>query len=142
MTDTMELIQTAVAREQERQDNAAFWKEADQPSLEKLSYILRHPETWPKDFEWYFPRCSQCAMGLARKIWKDNHDTMEDMFALSIRDIHKLFVAGPKRFWIIPSALFGNEYKSVTPEMIADRIDKYVAKRHRKEAAASRDLLL
>lgn len=31
----------------EREDNLAFLKDVDKPSLENLSYALRHPETWP-----------------------------------------------------------------------------------------------
>jgi hypothetical protein len=41
----------------------------DKPSLENLSYALRHPETWPKDFVWDYGECNDCAMGLAHRLW-------------------------------------------------------------------------
>lgn len=39
------------------------------PSIEGLIYALRHPEVWPKGFEFDFRFCSKCAMGLAHAMW-------------------------------------------------------------------------
>lgn len=42
------------------------------PSLEALSYALRHPEVWPEKYSeagWHFPSCARCAMGLAHALW-------------------------------------------------------------------------
>lgn len=41
----------------------------ERPSLEGLSYALRHPEIWPKGFEWNYDHCCTCAMGLAGNLW-------------------------------------------------------------------------
>lgn len=40
------------------------------PSLEALSYILRHEETWPKNFSWNFDGFFSCAIGLSQQIWE------------------------------------------------------------------------
>lgn len=34
----------------------------------RLVHALRHPETWPPDFEWDYGRCPSCAMGLAWRL--------------------------------------------------------------------------
>jgi hypothetical protein len=43
----------------------------DKPSLAALSYALRHPEMWPKGFEWDYSFCHSCAMGLTVQLWPD-----------------------------------------------------------------------
>jgi hypothetical protein len=42
------------------------------PSLESLSYILRHREWWPDGFEWDFQACSGCAIGLCEELFGHN----------------------------------------------------------------------
>ncbi len=42
-----------------------------QPSAKNLAYVLRHEELWPKDFVWDYNRCTNCAMGLAHRLWPE-----------------------------------------------------------------------
>src|ERR1700733_2317440 len=39
------------------------------PSLAALALVLRNRELWPEDFTWDYTRCSNCAIGLAAKLW-------------------------------------------------------------------------
>lgn len=102
----------------------------DTPSLEALSHILRHRELWPKGFVWDFARCSNCAMGMADRLWSvmdhRNDQTyataMKRSFGLPTDDTMALFTFSYHDTYPIDSNL-------VTPEMVADQIDKYLASR-------------
>lgn len=106
--------------------NDAFLKETDKPTLERLAHVLRHRELWPKHFEWKFKDCEHCAMGLARRIFP-NHvassdsPTMSETFGIPALDAQNIFM--------MPNA--GYCFMSVTPEVIADRIDAYLESRAR-----------
>src|SRR4051812_15081819 len=85
------------------------------PSLQALAYILRHRELWPEGFRWEFTDCTKCAMGLAIRLWHI-HDspctgTMCEYFPISRPEAHHLFL--------------GYSHPSITPEMVADRIESY-----------------
>jgi hypothetical protein len=105
--------------------NEAFLKETDKPTLERLAHVLRHRELWPKYFEWKFSDCDHCAMGLARQMFPDHVastdcPTMSESFDIPMRDAQNIFM--------MPNA--GYCFMSVTPEVIADRIDAYLSKRN------------
>jgi len=108
----------------------------DKPSLENLSYALRHPETWPKGFSWYFGHCNQCAMGLAHRLWsgpihsfvsgREAVSVMAREFAMPYEAAESIFMkqTGKRRFFgFVPRT-----YNGITPEMVADQIDAYIAK--------------
>lgn len=40
------------------------------PSLAGLAWLLRHKEAWPEGFEWYYGRCTSCAMGMAVRMYR------------------------------------------------------------------------
>lgn len=97
----------------------------DKPSLRGLSFVLRNPDTWPKGFEWNYDRCSNCAMGLSVRLWKEiKGDWIADMaigFRMSFRAANEIFVkASNTRGW-------GDDRHRITPEMVADDIDAYLA---------------
>lgn len=107
----------------------------DKPSLENLSYVLRHPDMWPEGFIWNFNHCDSCAMGLAHSLWSaipsTNRDTgssiMARSFAMPHEDANLIFMSarGKKKILgFIPSTPYNRD---VTPEMVADQIDKYLA---------------
>lgn len=105
-----------------------------QPSLENLSYALRHPETWPDDFTWNFAFCGSCAMGLASKLWSlrgevsDDIDvsmtTMARTFAMDLYRVGHIFGSSEftERWW-----RNAKSPELVTPAEVADAIDRYVA---------------
>lgn len=97
------------------------------PSLQALSYALRHRETWPADFRlkgWYFPIHEECAMGLANTLWNLNPTfvatpQMAEVFGISQEKADYIFLGGFR-----PSSEF---IRDTTPEMVADEIDKLLA---------------
>lgn len=110
------------------------------PSLEALSYALRHPETWPAGFTWDFTDCDKCAMGLANALWPAPED-YDDACAVDLaanklnmpfEDAESLFYCAewlqpiPKKFWGIKYGETEVEFRDVTPTMVADAIDNYV----------------
>ncbi len=109
----------------------------DKPSLVGLSYALRHPDTWPADFVWDFGDCEQCAMGLAHRLWDSvpqgaNHDGTSIMarhFNMPFTDAEHIFFGDAytrqRLFGLVTSEI---PYKAVTPDMVADQIDKYLSR--------------
>ena len=97
------------------------------PSLESLAWLLRHREMWPKGFEWDYMHCPTCAMGMAYALWCDQNilspcpSEMQRVFGMSEISSRQIFMdADCKR---------GIRLGNVTPEMVADDIDAYLAKR-------------
>lgn len=136
----------------ERSSNKAFFENADKPTLHGLSYALRHPDTWPEGFVWDYGECGQCAMGLAHALWeqvpKANKKTgasfMARTFSLPFNTASSIFMGnvGPYRARWIPDAALKTvvsghlwwrvettkpNWNAITPEMVADQIDKYLA---------------
>jgi hypothetical protein len=91
-------------------------------SLSGLSYALRHPETWPPGFEFDYIHDKTCAMGLAYRVGMIDEPHAEAMMrAFGIRrhcDAFTMFCSG-----------YGCTRKSeITADMVADRIDAYLAR--------------
>lgn len=119
----------------------------DKPSLFGLSYALRHPETWPIGFVWDYRDCQTCAVGLAVQLWKligvpvafDWDDEcmtdaqkssvvspMARIFAIGYSTAHHIFFnVQPRRSLILRRPI--GDLKDVTPDMVADEIDRYLA---------------
>ncbi len=94
------------------------------PTLEGLSWLLRHKEAWPPTFgRWNYRGCTTCAMGLAMAVWRDGrwYSMIEPAPAQTARMLDVPRVAADRLFtdMSVPSSL-------VTPEMVADRIDAYL----------------
>ena len=116
----------------------ALLRTLDKPSLENLSYCLRHPETWPEGFVWNYKDCETCAAGLAHELWKSIPKTdrgnivsvMANKFSIPYSIAMSLFMnANHNRptkwfFGLVQTPILQS---SVTPEMIADDIDTYLA---------------
>jgi hypothetical protein len=121
------------------------------PSLHALSYALRHPETWPKGFVWDFNNWDGCAMALAHVLWSDGDPVPKDKseendcwrewvsiwaktFGVSFSDVQRMFYG--TEWTSRPKTFLGIEYdrtpkisdwSEITPEMVADEIDRYLA---------------
>lgn len=94
------------------------------PSLAGTSYLLRHPELWPKGFtEFDYRRCKTCAMGLIVAFWNDGcwpdpfdaTQSISGMLSIAAHDVHRLFAY----------ANGGTEHDG--PNDVADRIDTYLS---------------
>jgi hypothetical protein len=117
----------------------------DKPSLAALSYALRHPEMWPKGFEWDYSFCHSCAMGLTVQLWPHivssypSIDSGSNNFYLWKTKLQPFVGISDRRFddifMNLNRRLFDpDENKSwlatagdVKPEYVADAIDAYLA---------------
>ena len=118
----------------------------NKPTLHALSYALRHPDTWPKDFVWNYRECNQCAMGLAHQLWAESIpnvdiDNAASVFARKFAmpyGVAKSIFLGDVKWCPLKTKIKGalwwrkekevTDLKAVTPEMVADQIDAYLAK--------------
>lgn len=115
----------------------AFLHDLSKPSLEALSHVLRHPEKWPEGFEWDYEWCSTCAMGLAGLLWNqlvsDDPNEMLDrtasLFAARRADMAPIFSGDGNWIPLAEGCTVLRNLKSVTPDIVADEIDKYLASR-------------
>lgn len=112
----------------------AFLQDLSKPSLEALSHILRHTELWPVGFEWDYSECEKCAMGLAGKLWRmfvpinPNAAVLcaAEFFGITGKVSHEIF--GGYGEWIpyVEGCQILRDLDIVTPEMVADQIDKHL----------------
>lgn len=98
------------------------------PSLQGLAWLLRHKEAWPEGFVWCFQDCQTCAMGL---LWRSMGEMPDwDNSRAQIR-VAAFFALDSDTAYDIFQAMAdtADDYIDVTPEMVADRIDAYLAGR-------------
>lgn len=117
------------------------------PSLHALSYALRHPDVWPAGFVLDYSDCDQCAMGLAHELWRHSipephreinvgASRMAHAFAIPYLEANRIFFAAGEwapsysvtegYLWWKKTQRFA-DFEAVTPEMVADQIDQYLA---------------
>lgn len=109
----------------------ALFKIGD-PSLRSLAYILRRRELWPKEFVWNFSHCASCAMGLAAELWYKGVDPWEVIEKLNDLNIdHAInlftFLGYISKYSVKNYKYYGVIDRPITPEMVADKIDAYLA---------------
>lgn len=107
------------------------------PSLKGLSYLLRNRDQWPEGFRWNFGVWAGCAVGLAMAKWSANADPVDfpKVYGLSHYDTIEIFTGdGPYpretvRYLggLIKRKGVACDHGAVTPEMVADQIDRYLA---------------
>ncbi len=88
------------------------------PSLEGLSWLLRHKEAWPPGqpgHRWDYSCRNTCAIGIARRQWPETVQPGCTALGIGISTGHFLF--GPGAYFPIGDI-------HVTPVMVADRIDE------------------
>ena len=94
--------------------------------LRQLSYVLRHPELWPRH-QWDYANllsskeCGTvgCAIGIAGIVWGER--------CIWKKDWEKHFRMPSERFFSIFLGLnhHGRTARDITPQMVADKIDDY-----------------
>lgn len=47
---------------------------AEYENLQQFIAYLRSSKLWPSDFKWNYEKCSQCALGLAFRLWNEEFD--------------------------------------------------------------------
>lgn len=112
----------------------SFLHDLSKPSLEALSHVLRHREMWPERFVWEYRTCETCAMGLAGRLWgmvvhvnpTASCRSTAAYFEMPIVDVHDIFRGCGS--WV-PREFGMARLDAVTPDMVADQIDKYLASR-------------
>lgn len=124
-----------------------LFADLNKPSLVGLSYALRHPELWPPGFQWNYKSCETCAMGLAHQLWNDiplgsnnanqGASIMAKAFAIPFSTAKNVFMGQTgsyasswvpskiKREWLFHKKNVCDQ-DAITPEMVADQIDKYL----------------
>lgn len=106
------------------------------PSLRALAKALRGP--MPKGFTWNFGQLCRtdtcgsvgCAIGLAKTLWpKAFPDLYDDLNATdaSVAERFNISVQQVKQLFWIPQLHGQTNYADVTPSMVADTIDKFLA---------------
>ena len=118
---------------------------ADTPSLEALAYRLRHPETWPKGFKWYFGDCTSCAMGLAHELWapdklkKWRESERDTPWASSTATMLDMPYSSVDRIFMNAGHSYGVCFAGqIRPEMVADQIDAFLKRRCKLQVAKAR----
>lgn len=115
---------------------------ADVTTLEGLAWRLRHPETWPTDFVWDYSDCRTCAMGLAYRLIAGpikDPDYIEDFViehlpeVRDVADREQLSSSAEEIFYDLHTVYFshkcgGGWRTQITPRMVADAIDAYLAR--------------
>jgi len=91
------------------------------PSLRGLSYVLRHPDTF--GFVWDYRYCNTCAIQLAYKLWGIGSGDREltRAFGVSVKVVDDIF-------YDVGNTNLENRSADVTPGMVADAIDAYLAR--------------
>ncbi len=100
-------------------------RDLSQPTLENLSYLLRHKGLWPDGFVWDFSAVGGCAIGLAiAQKWLPRKAFFQDMtrvFGMPRDEVDRIC---HDLGW---NSRVGN-YRKVGPIKVANAIDKYLAK--------------
>ncbi len=96
------------------------------PSLEGLSWLLRHREAWPEGHVWDYSCGESCALGIGRKQWPDfvRRESITPGGDMT-RTLGVDMYTGSRMFSLRAYQPVGD--LDVTPEMVADRIDQYIA---------------
>ena len=103
----------------------------DGPSLERLSYLLRHQELWPKGFSWHYSDCDRCAIGLTVAFWKLNPNDVYVYTYDIARKALKMNMANFDPIFYQPYLKEGGLVTyAVSPEMVADKIDAHLEEKH------------
>lgn len=102
------------------------------PSLEGLSWLLRHPEEWPSNHRWafdnrlHFEGCGTvgCALGIVERKW--GIQLYPHFLGMTDKDFCEVFGIGLAEF--LPS--YGTIRSLVTASQVADRIDEFLRSRN------------
>lgn len=127
---------TNVVRLKEDTETEVLYNDLSKPSLFALSHILRNPALWPKGFIWDYSDCEQCAMGIAHQMWKqvpeiplsdDPKDHERSGTSLMAHEFSISYTLAGKIFFGRGELLVEHDLEAITPDMVADQIDAYLA---------------
>jgi hypothetical protein len=104
-----------------------------EPSLENLSYVLRHQELWPEGFVWNYAHAGSCAIGLCKKLYYCHTEELDErLYGNYPTAWDKIFASSGDEtepvFGFIPLWERKLHMDEITPEIVADRIDNWLAK--------------
>lgn len=103
----------------------------ERPTLENLSWLLRHQEAWPPGFRWAYAHPDGCAIGLATRQWGG------PVGFITLRDA-EYWMRRTFKLWLddfVDDVFFNYARKRKTrmirvrPEQIATEIDRYLLER-------------
>lgn len=100
----------------------------DKPTLESLSYLLRHEEMWPAGFKWNFGHCDTCAMGMIVRLVGGRPEEA-DRHEIEQTVDKTLGISRTERSYLFDRRAIEDLGGNATPTQIADRIDAYLASR-------------
>jgi hypothetical protein len=99
-------------------------QEAGKSGLSALAFALRNKSMWPEGFVWNFSYVYSCAMGLSVELG------LVKLNRYAVSDFDFYFSSVKETFdidYYSASAIFCHSgFELPTPEIIADRIDKYL----------------
>lgn len=111
--------------------------DTSRPSLKALAYVLRHPDTWPKGFEWDNTRLQQGSVGLLVKLWGGPGFNVDNALILNHLAVmlktspdiaSRLFLSEmPYCYRILGVPVWPRSRRAVTPEIAALAVDNVMA---------------
>jgi hypothetical protein len=93
------------------------------PTLDSLATVLRDRSLWPYGFEWDFRQKCSCAIGMAEEIWGPSNPFNQTAPVSELRKYAETF-CNPKKRYVLGFIPWGVTMRGVTPEDVADRIEK------------------
>jgi hypothetical protein len=96
------------------------------PSLRNLAYVLRHEELWPTGFTWNYRYTDCCGMGISQLLWGVDVGCLPDVYTYFRGDLVYNLFCKPLSWFKMPFRTYHARMVAVTPEMVADRIDRYL----------------
>lgn len=67
------------------------WWPMKRPTLQAVSYLLRHKELWPEDFEWHYDYWDNCAIELIKQTWGIEYDQIMPALEIGPYDYKAIF---------------------------------------------------
>lgn len=105
-----------------------------EPSLPNLSYVLRHKEYWPEGFEWDYRYPSSCAIGLCEELYGQRVSQLDGSLEISVGSVRgegnsfsDIFCNTRETYRVFGFSLWPLVHSDITPEIVADRIDRWLA---------------
>lgn len=93
------------------------------PDLDSLAIVLRDRSLWPYGFRWDFRQKCSCAIGMAEEIWGPSNPFNQVVPEAQVRKYAEVFCHSKRRY-VLGFIPWGYTMEGVTPEDVANRIEK------------------
>ena len=115
--------------------SATKFDPASEPcSLETLAKALRDQSSWPINFRWNYTAIEMCAMGLMQRIWFREMDVYEFYKPEVISEKLNIDETNAIKIFLNGGAYLSNTpVFTITPEMVADKIDEFISREKMKD---------